>query len=116
MRFPFFLFLLSFLFHIGCGYKVCGMREEETLSVEVIQKMPDGMLQKELVYAIAKGGKYRFSESSPFVLKVEIVETLYSDVGYRYKMRNDGTFDQKVVPSESRITMIAKGSSGAREG
>jgi hypothetical protein len=106
-----FLLGLSVLLQ-GCGYRF-GHGEltckYHTICIPYVIGDKTGELTATLVKEMAKSGAFRYlSSGADISLKVAIIDLYEDNIGYRYDRDKDGERENYIIPTETRIALVAE--------
>ena len=100
----------------ACGYQAGKgggelVQSHTTLSVPYVKGDRDGLFTAALSRAVAQSGSFEYVVSGGALeLLVEVPEPTEDVIGYRYEREAGGAIGERIVPSESRMTLSASAS------
>lgn len=101
-------YLLLLSFFSSCGWHVAE-QEERTISIPYAYGDADGMLTSCLVQEMeSRGGVSYVQEGGTLQLKVELLDTKSSPIGFRYDPQKLQDGKKRLIPDETRRRLLAK--------
>jgi hypothetical protein len=96
-----------FLLFASCGFKAASVQEPVTVSVPFCEGDPDGRLTANVIEEIENRGIFCYSQNaSRYELKIKILDSKYSNIGYHYAGNPEKRKNLKA--NESRIKVLAE--------
>jgi len=81
----------------------------KTICVPYVEGDHDGRLTSELIYEIESSGAIKFcSTGADLVLSVKLLDFREENIGFRYDTNKLGELTDNVIPSETRLTVLAE--------
>ncbi|MCB1111404.1 MAG: LptE family protein [Chlamydiales bacterium] len=106
------LLLLLSLLLTGCGYRFGSgalVDSYRTISVPYVQGDEDGELTAALVRQLSATGQLTYCRyGGDLTLNVCILRRYDNDVGFRYDRKDCGQLTNSVIPTETRLTLVAQ--------
>lgn len=107
------LALTSILFVTSsCGWHLANNEENRgrlALTIPYVSGDSDGLMTQELVGQVERQGAFSFAQQgAPLELKVELLDSESSNIGFRYDPDKLADGKQKIIPNEVRRKILAK--------
>jgi outer membrane lipopolysaccharide assembly protein LptE/RlpB len=100
------LFLLT-----SCGYHFNDQSSHlgQTISIPYVEGDPTGDLTNYLIHEITSSGDFTYAPNEGnVILKVKIIDFSDENIGFRYDRNREGEIISSIVPSETRLKIIAE--------
>lgn len=105
-------FILAFLLFTSCGYHAGpagALSSFETISIPYVKNDKDGRMTAALIKVISADSGLQYEKCGGDVtLLVEMWEFENENIGYRYDRKNDGKLTHSIIPSETRLIVVAQ--------
>jgi len=106
----FFIFCCMFLnscgYRFGCGGVLC---QYESICVPYVEGDHDGHLTAELIKEFEASGVIKYChQAADVVLEVKLLDFREENIGFRYDHDSTGNLTDNVIPSETRLTVLAE--------
>lgn len=109
-----FLAVLSVFCLSSCGYR-CGSGCEglssryATISVPYVEGDQDGSLTSAIIKEITRSGAFDYrSCGGALTLLVKQIDVCEDNIGFRYDRKKRGKLTQDIIPTETRMTIVAE--------
>lgn len=110
-RLTFLIFGLALLLP-SCGYhygKNSQLSTYETISIPYVKNDADGRMTASLIKVIsAESGLQYVKCGGDLTLLVDLLTFENENIGYRYDRKNDGKFRHSIIPTETRLIVVAQ--------
>ncbi len=107
----YFLCILSLLL-ASCGYHSGPsgtLALYRTISIPYVKNDQDGRMTSALVKVISSESGFQYEKwGGDLTLLVEMLEFENENIGYRYDRKNDGKLTHSIIPSETRLIVVAQ--------
>lgn len=105
------VFLFSLLL-TSCGYHSGpdgALSSYETISIPYVKNDEDGRMTAMLVKVISAESGLQYEKcGGDLTLLVEMLEFENENIGYRYDRKNDGKLTHSIIPTETRLFIVAQ--------
>lgn len=96
----------------SCGYHYGQsgvLPSYQTIAIPYVQGDPDGALTASLIKEVSQSGAFEYRyEGGALLLDVAIIDTDDENVGFRYDLKKNGKLKKRLIPDETRTTMLAE--------
>ena len=112
VRFSAVIISLCGLLLCGCGYHLGEgslLSQYDTVCVPYIEGDHDGRLTEALVKNLEISGAIKYChKDADVILKIKLLDFREENIGFRYDCNKEGTLTDNVIPSETRLTVLAE--------
>jgi len=102
---------LLLLFCSSCGYRFTNqaspLRGKE-IGVPYVIGDRDGYITSELIHALTASGYQYDRYGGDVVLRVEVLEVVEDDIGFRFERKEDDKIERSIISSEERLKAIVQ--------
>ena len=102
--------LVALLLLSSCGYHFThnGANSRSTICVPYVKGDVDGYLTASLIRSLNSSGAFIYDQKTPYLmLSIEIDDQRETHVGYRYDRKADNQLTDTLIPTETRLQLLA---------